>query len=165
MEKLCEACGQPFNKRPRDSARQWEDRAFCSLPCANTMKNTMPTHLYFWKYADRRGDDDCWPWNGVCDQHGYGRVNFMNSKFKAHRVSYEMANGPIPLGLIVRHKCDNPNCVNPRHLEVGTQKDNMKDALIRGRLNPKSLENLRPGQKGFHGAGPTSNGGKNGWKC
>jgi hypothetical protein len=90
----------------------------------------------------------------------------MTSKFKAHRVAWEMFNGPIADGLIVRHKCDNPNCVNPKHLEVGTQKQNMMDASARGRLNPKSLENLRPGHVGFHGAGPVSNGGKNnGRKC
>ena len=82
----------------------------------------------------------------------------MTSKFKAHRVSYEMANGPIPDGLIIRHKCDNPNCVNPKHLESGTQKDNMLDASFRGRINPKSLLNLRPGEKGVYGAGTKSNG-------
>lgn len=162
MEKICEACGKPFEKRPKDSARQWEDRAFCSLPCANIMKKTTTTHLYFWKHTDRRGREECWPWVGVCDNYGYGRVQFMTSMLKAHRVSWEMANGPIPDGLIVRHKCDNPNCVNPSHLEVGTQKDNMQDASKRSRLNKRSFLNLRPGKKGFHGAGPVSNGEKNG---
>jgi hypothetical protein len=157
MEKKCEGCGEPFKKRPRDSKRQWEDRAFCSMSCANKAGRTIPTHLYFWKYAERMKDDECWPWRGVCDQHGYGRVSFMHKRFKAHRVSFEMANGPIPDGLIVRHRCDNPNCVNPNHLEAGTHKDNMQDASRRGRLNSKSLMNLRPGAKGFYGAGPKSN--------
>ena len=154
MEKKCEACGQAFRKRPKDSKAQWADRAFCSLSCANRVKKTMPTHLYFWKYAKRKSDDECWPWTGSCDQYGYGRIPFMASQMKSHRVSYEMFNGPIKDGLVVRHKCDNPNCVNPRHLEAGTQKENMLDASRRGRLNPKSLENLRPGMKGFRGAGP-----------
>lgn len=158
MEKNCEVCGGTFEKRPRDSATQWANRSFCSLRCANKVKKVMPTHLYFWKYAERKGIDDCWPWRGTCDQNGYGRVVFMTEKFKAHRVSYEMANGPIPDGLIIRHKCDNPNCVNPNHLEAGTQKDNMQDASKRGRLNEKSLLNLRPGTKGVRGAGPKSNG-------
>ena len=161
MEKKCETCGATFTKRPRDSARQWENRAFCSLPCANVMKKSTPTHLYFWDNVDRRGDDECWPWVGVCDGHGYGRVIFMTSVYKAHRVSYEMRNGPIPTGLVVRHICDNPNCVNPDHLLAGTQKENMQDAARRGRLNPKSLKNLRPGAKGFLGAGPVSLGEKN----
>ena len=132
---------------------QWEDRSFCSLPCANIMKKTIPTHLYFWKYTERNGVDDCWPWLGTKDQHGYGRVPFMTAKFKAHRVSYEMAYGPIKDSLIILHDCDNPNCVNPKHLVMGTQKKNMQDASMRGRLNPKSLLNLRPGQKCAHGAG------------
>lgn len=158
MEKKCETCGEVFTKRPRDSQAQWDDRAFCSLACTNAIVRTMPTHLYFWKYARKRGFDECWPWVGVTDQHGYGRVQFMTSKFKAHRVAFEMFNGPIPDGKIIRHKCDNPNCVNPEHLEAGTQKQNMQDASRRGRLNPKSMENLRPGKSGFYGAGPKSNG-------
>lgn len=82
----------------------------------------------------------------------------MTAHIKAHRVSFEMRYGPISDGLIVRHKCDNPNCVNPNHLEIGTQMDNMLDASSRGRLNPKSLLNLRPGEKGFYGAGSKENG-------
>ena len=160
MEKKCETCGAAFTKKPRDSLEQWANRAFCSIPCANKMKSAKPMHLYFWEKTENKGED-CWPWSGVCDELGYGRVSFQTSVYKAHRVSYEMANGAIPDGLIVRHKCDNPNCVNPKHLEVGTQKDNMLDASRRGRLNPKSLENLRAGAKGFLGARPAKSGDKN----
>jgi len=156
MEKICETCGKPFVKRPKDSLAQWQNRAFCSLACSNKLKKTMPTHLYFWKHTDRRQDHECWPWIGTTDGYGYGRVVFMTSYLKAHRVSYELRYGPIADGMVVRHKCDNPNCVNPFHLEEGTQKQNMQDASMRGRLNPKSLGNLRPGKKGVRGAGPTS---------
>lgn len=162
MEKTCEACGHAFKKRPRDSDAQWSDRAFCSLLCANKMKRTMPPHLYFWKHVDRKNEKECWPWNGIKDAQGYGRVIYMTSIFKAHRVSYEMFHGPIPEGLLVLHSCDNPNCVNPFHLEAGTQQKNMKDAYARGRLSLNSTKNLRPGEKGFYGAGPISNGEKNG---
>ena len=157
MEKKCETCGDTFSKRTRDSLAQWMDRAFCSLSCANIQKKTVPPHLYFWDRCEKSGENDCWPWSGICDEHGYGRVIFMTSKVKAHRVSYEMRYGPIPDGLLVRHKCDNPNCVNPNHLELGTQKDNANDMSKRGRLNPISAMNLRPGKSGFHGAGPVSN--------
>ena len=160
MEKICEACGRTFSKRTRDSARQWDEKSFCSLPCANITKKSPPPHLYFWERVEKLGDDDCWIWGGVKDQHGYGRVHFMTNKIKAHRVSYEMRFGPIPDGNIIRHKCDNPSCVNPNHLEPGTQKDNAVDMSKRGRLNPKSILNLRPGRLGFYGAGPESNGDK-----
>lgn len=157
MEKICETCGSVFYKKPKDSLAQWANRSFCSIKCSNVQKNVLPTHLYFWKYAKMCGSEECWPWTGTTDQYGYGRVVYMTHYFKAHRVSYEMKYGPIPVGMIVRHKCDNPNCVNPNHLEIGTQKDNMQDASKRGRLSPKSLENLRPGKKNFYGAGPKSN--------
>jgi hypothetical protein len=66
------------------------------------------------------------------------------------------STGEMPKGAAY-HKCDNPSCVNPDHLFVGTQKDNMRDASRKNRLSAKSLLNLHPGAKGFYGAGPTSN--------
>lgn len=101
----------------------------------------------------------CWIWVGAQDGCCYGMMSsrFGCSPIKAHRVAYELFIGAIPRGLLVRHKCDIPECVNPQHLECGTQKDNMKDAVKRGRLNPLSLLNLRPGEKGKHGDGSLSN--------
>lgn len=103
------------------------------------------------------GEDECWPWLGTVDERGYGRVHYKASKIKAHRVSFEMVNGHIQDGNIICHKCDNPNCVNPNHLFEGTSKDNAQDMVSKGRQNPKSLLSLRPGKKGFYGAGPKSN--------
>ena len=100
--------------------------------------------------------NECWSWSGAKDSKGYGtlsnRDRGVSSPEKAHRVSYEKHNGEIPKGMIVRHKCDNPECTNPEHLEVGTQKDNMQDCSKRGRLNKKSFNNLIAGAKGFKGA-------------
>lgn len=76
---------------------------------------------------------DCWIWTANRPSGKYGHFPVMYKSIKAHRWMYEHAVGPIPNGLLVRHKCDNPPCVNPNHLEVGTSKDNCKDMLVRGR--------------------------------
>ncbi len=93
----------------------------------------------FWKKVDQNlGDSGCWPWIAGKDQNKYGVSRFTakgqnKSKItKAHRVSWILTYGEIPSDQVVRHKCDNPTCVNPNHLELGTQKDNMDDRNIRG---------------------------------
>jgi hypothetical protein len=77
--------------------------------------------------------DSCWIWNGPLFKSGYGRISNREKKLRAHRVSYEFYVGPIPDGLNVLHRCDNPLCVNPDHLFVGTHLDNMKDMEAKGR--------------------------------
>jgi len=77
----------------------------------------------------RRG---CWGWRGSTNPQGYGRVG---KQQYAHRVAWEFYNGPIPDGLFVLHRCDNPPCTNPAHLFLGTHEDNMADAAAKGRLN------------------------------
>jgi hypothetical protein len=80
--------------------------------------------------ASSRGPDECWEWPGHRSVHGnYGRIG----DARAHRVVYERYVGPIPGRLQVRHTCDNPPCVNPRHLLLGTVADNMADRSARGR--------------------------------
>lgn len=109
--------------------------------------------------VDKKTDSECWNWKGCKDRFGYGMMSSKHNKspFKAHRISYEIHKEVIPKGLWVLHKCDNPSCVNPNHLYLGTQFENMRDASNRGRLSQTSLLNLRPCRKGFHGAGPLSN--------
>lgn len=96
----------------------------------------------FWAKVNKT--PDCWLWGGATDRDGYGKIGERGESIGAHRVSYELANGPIPAGMCVLHSCDNPPCVNPGHLSIGTQADNMTDRDAKGRgpkgeLNPNSV--------------------------
>lgn len=87
----------------------------------------------FWNRVDRRGVDECWEWKGAKDRKGYGLVMIENKSRRVPRIAWEITNGPIPPGMQVCHKCDNPPCCNPNHLFVGTPKDNVHDCIAKGR--------------------------------
>jgi hypothetical protein len=85
----------------------------------------------FWKKVIK--SDGCWNWIGCRKKQGYGNIRVDGKTVMAHRVSWEMVNGSIPDGLCVLHKCDNPSCVNPDHLFLGTKMDNHCDMVDKGR--------------------------------
>jgi len=85
----------------------------------------------FYKYVDKKGLDECWPWLAQTKKNGYGKFSIKGKSTSAHRASYEFSNGVIPAGLMIRHTCDNKKCVNPNHLLTGTGKDNARDAVER----------------------------------
>jgi hypothetical protein len=84
----------------------------------------------YWALAFHTG---CWVWLGRKYPNTYGRIGYMGSEICAHRLSWILHKGPIPYGLWVLHKCDNPQCVNPDHLFLGTHRDNEDDKVRKGR--------------------------------
>lgn len=89
----------------------------------------------FWEKVDIGSKNECWNWLGSKHRRGYGHFGAIKKVLYAHRVSWELHFGNIPDGVGVCHNCDNPSCVNPNHLFLGNQSDNITDAYKKGRIN------------------------------
>lgn len=86
----------------------------------------------FWRKVDKSGD--CWEWTGARgNSTGHGRIRDQGASKWSHRVSWELTHGPIPKGMFVCHACDNPPCVRPSHLFLGSAKDNSEDMVRKHR--------------------------------
>jgi hypothetical protein len=123
----CEACGCAFHRM----AVATLTRKYCSRACKvrGTYSDVRPR---FNAQIFRDCVTTCWLWMGTCDRHGYGYIRIKGKRTYAHRASWLIAHGALPVG-ILRHTCDIPACVNPAHLLTGTQTDNNRDAKERGR--------------------------------
>ena len=107
---------------------------------------TYETLKRFWNKVNVKSDNECWNWTASKKKHGYGKLGVGKGQEVAHRVSWVIHYGKIPKGMCVCHHCDNPSCVNPKHLFLGVHADNMLDMKKKGRAkghigesNPKAI--------------------------
>ena len=90
--------------------------------------------VQFWMRVDVTGEDDCWPWIGTGNGVGYGQFRVNRKLHLSHRLAKLDVTGDHGTGFVLRHMCNNSSCCNPRHLEYGTQKQNIQDCILAGRF-------------------------------
>ena len=120
----CQRCGKEFKRKP--SAIKKEACKFCSRACWHGLT----LEQRFWIKVKKTRN--CWLWTGSTVLDGYGVIHDGKNR-GAHRVSWQIHHGPIPNGMCVLHHCDNPPCVRPEHLFLGTKRDNALDSINKGR--------------------------------
>ena len=119
VQRVCAHCGKEFlNQRINNKPGK-----FCSRFCANQRSFNLS---YILKNKTRI-NRDCLEWTGATQKGGYAGVSIGGQNYLLHRLVWESVNGPIPDGLVIRHKCNNPPCLNIGHLRLGTQADNIQD--------------------------------------
>lgn len=131
-ELVCERCGKTF---PAKAYQIRRGQRFCSGECRYTNDETR-----FWKYVKRNQSNSCWEWCGSKVSDRYGNFTpYKKNPSLAHRYCWEYVFGEAPVDRVVMHRCDNPACVNPFHLQLGTQLDNARDRISKGRSNRRRL--------------------------
>lgn len=144
-QKHCAYCSRLFRRDVRYSRRYWERQKFCSQRCtglANSERPRPSISQMLEKYTVKT--DCCWIWTGTKDKDGYGLFGHGRRQLRAHVAALAVDGRPVPKGFYGCHTCDNPSCVNPAHLYVGTPTQNAQDAVRRGRLRPGRKAKLTP---------------------
>jgi hypothetical protein len=152
-QKACDHCSKAFSKDPRYSKRYFARQRFCSQECAGkawrdeAAANRPAIKDALFAKADIQPASECWQWMGSTDKDGYGVFSYERKTLKAHRVALELSGVHVEKGQFVCHTCDNPKCINPAHLYVGTPQRNVADKVERQR---------QPKGEGIHAAKLTS---------
>lgn len=128
--KLCSNCGKGFQTKA-------PCQLFCSLKCQIDTR------------VERCLNNGCWIWKGATNKKGYGVVNYKDRVMFVHRAMYELYKGPIDYFLVCHH-CDNPTCVNPNHLFLGTAMDNTRDMISKGRMAVGEAKNASRGEDRYN---------------
>lgn len=135
--KVCANCGGTFHRDVRNTYAYWEKAKFCSRKCTgeyNTKRAAVtrkPMSVAFEEKVTKT--DGCWEWKGLFGVDGYPLLPWARKMYRANRVSVLLSGREIGKGQLACHTCDNPKCVNPDHLFVGTNMDNVRDAISKGR--------------------------------
>lgn len=159
----CDQCSKVLLRNPSALNRRPDNLTYCSRECRSAYREAHRADR-FWSKVDRNGSPQehcpelgpCWIWTAARLPAGYGLFGIPSRgaikspaiMLKAHRYAYELTRGPIPDNLWVLHRCDNPPCVNPDHLFLGTATDNNRDTKGKGRWRTGSItkpERLRRG--------------------
>jgi len=138
--RTCRACAATFEAFPsRTRYKGAEAAIYCSRACASAGRKDA-THARFWSRVDRSGPvvsaalGQCWTWTGQLRANGYGRASYYGHCTGAHRVAWQLTHGPLMSSdVVVCHRCDNPSCVRPDHLFIGSSGDNVRDMVAKGR--------------------------------
>lgn len=147
QKRFCDCCGKPALARGMCNARYvaWRKKT------PPTERTPITPATRFWAKVDRNGPapahlpqlGNCWLWTAAIGHWGYGKLRVNKRWCLAHRCSYEMANGPIPRGCLILHRCDIPACVRPSHLRLGTARDNTQDMRSKGRAADVGAPGMR----------------------